>query len=314
MTAILSGALGGAWSWIMTNVFPSALGVATFWFTVCVFQPSDGAVRKFQGFPAGQRSAIALTLAVLIGMILIAMNTGLHRLLEAYPLRNLQLLWQFLIARQERRKKRIEARGAASRSGTLGSKLRDALIAEDLEDYPSDSSQLGPTRYANQLRAMETYGVTRFGLDSQTLWGELNATVPQRASEAERNARAGLDFLVNLFFVTWALVVADLAAAVAWGSWSFVIMAAICLPIIWIWKRLMHSAARAWTYTVQALVNLGRLPLADALGLVLPVEHDEETKMWASLVWAIRDQDSNAMSELQRFRVASREPNRGREI
>jgi hypothetical protein len=39
-------------------------------------------------------------------------------------------------------------------------------------------------------------------------------------------------------------------------------------------------AVDAWSYAIQALVNLGRVKLADSLGLQLPKTFEEEKHMW----------------------------------
>ncbi len=58
-----------------------------------------------------------------------------------------------------------------------------ALLNEQLHRYPLDDRQVIPTRLGNAIRQFEEYGYDRYRLDSQVLWHELNAAVPDmRAS------------------------------------------------------------------------------------------------------------------------------------
>ncbi|WP_217572341.1 hypothetical protein [Streptomyces sp. GbtcB7] len=47
-----------------------------------------------------------------------------------------------------------------------------------------------------------------------------------------------------------------------------------------VWYRCAVSATDEWAAAVRALVNTGRKPLAESLGLVLPADIADERRMW----------------------------------
>jgi hypothetical protein len=53
---------------------------------------------------------------------------------------------------------------------------------------------------------------------------------------------------------------------------------------------------------VQALVNLGRVKLAEAMGLEIPERIEDERDMWWSLTSFVYENDPNAMVDLNRYR------------
>ncbi len=56
------------------------------------------------------------------------------------------------------------------------------------------------------------------------------------------------------------------------------------LILVPIWYRSAASSSTYWDATVRALVNVGRVPLATALGLQLPVSVEQERRMWELVV------------------------------
>jgi hypothetical protein len=54
--------------------------------------------------------------------------------------------------------------------------------------------------------------------------------------------------------------------------------------------------------TVQALVNLGRIKLANEIGLEIPRSIDHERRMWWLLTSFVYKNDPEAIKELDRYR------------
>jgi hypothetical protein len=65
-----------------------------------------------------------------------------------------------------------------------------SLLDERLARFPSDP-QVTATRMGNAIRRFEEYGYDRFRLDSQELWHELNAAVPEPARCRGRSPTSG---------------------------------------------------------------------------------------------------------------------------
>jgi hypothetical protein len=59
------------------------------------------------------------------------------------------------------------------------------------------------------------------------------------------------------------------------------VTAVVSIALPFLWYRLAVAATDDWAAVVRAVVNLGRKPLAEALGLQLPSTIREERAMWA---------------------------------
>lgn len=257
VSELFKAAMAGAWTWVITYLFPSSLAIGLSVVTLLTLEPASAAAKPIDGWSAGYRTVVAVGVAVLLAMTLAGLNNGLHRVLEGYVLvPRSERLWNYFVDRQSKRKSKLESAAASSTS----SNLRKALLRERLEDFPADPAEHGPTRYSNSVRALETYAVTRFKLDSQYLWGELTACTPEAARTAEEDARSFVDFLVNLMFVSVALCVGSMAIAIVECDWRWLLVSLGFGILAWVWNRLIHAAVRSWRSAVRAVVDLGRAP------------------------------------------------------
>lgn len=305
MSELFKAALAGAWTWVITYLFPASLAIGLAAVILSTLEPSSTAVETIEDWSAGYRTAAAIAAGVLLAMVLAGLNNGLHRVLEGYVLiPRSKRLWNWLVKRQAEHKKKLQGKVDRSTGSDPGSDLRKALLRERLEDYPLDPTEFGPTRYANSVRTMETYAVTRFMLDSQYLWGELTACTPESARTAEEDARSFVDFLVNLLFLSGALVVGSAIYAAVDRDLRWLPVAVAFAVVTWVWNRLIYAAVRSWRSALRAVVDLGRAPLADALKLSLPVSIEQEQEMWKTVVWALRDRHKPSIIQLEKFRTA----------
>ncbi|MGW4393450.1 hypothetical protein [Streptomyces sp. NPDC004685] len=148
--------------------------------------------------------------------------------------------------------------------------------------YPADDGQIAPSRLGNAIRRFETYGYDRYCLDTQVLWSELTSAAPETASKQVHTARTNVDFFVALLYghgVMAATAFASLAAAHA-NRPVLVVTGLALIALIPLWYRAAVAATDEWASAARALVNLGRKPLADGLGLLLPKRLDDERTLW----------------------------------
>ncbi|MFF4733883.1 hypothetical protein ACFY3M_53795 [Streptomyces mirabilis] len=158
-----------------------------------------------------------------------------------------------------------------------------ALLREQLARYPVDDAQVAPTRLGNAIRRFEEYGYDRFRLDTQVLWNELTGTCPEPLRRQVDLARASVDFFVALLAghtVVASAAVAALASSDARPA-TLTVTAAILACLTIVWYRCAVTATDEWAAAVRGLVNTGRKPLAENLGLVLPANIADERVMWA---------------------------------
>lgn len=178
------------------------------------------------------------------------------------------------------------------------------MIYEELSRFPLEREEIAPTRLGNALRSFETYGATRYNLDSQTLWTELCSVVPKYLQDELDRSRATVDFFIALFYLTilFALATLILAGVPSFKpQLIFIAIPALLLPPFW--YRMAVVSSSYWSTTVQALVNLGRKKLAEEMGLQMPATLEEERKMWGLLTSFVYYGNMGDGEKLDRFRV-----------
>ncbi|MCM2430797.1 hypothetical protein [Streptomyces sp. RKAG337] len=316
MGDIAKGVLGGAWTLLVGWILPTALNLSVFFFAVAPSLHSAGPVARL--WPTTQAGATLLLLAtsVLLGLVLSALQNQLYRILEGYLLWP-GAAYDYGCARRRQDKgdlrdrlklMRLERRAEqhdgvlpviatadlallranpritrAARKDRRRSGVQRALLSESLARYPIDDGQIAPTRLGNAIRRFEEYGYDRFRLDTQVLWNELTGTAPEQVRRQADLARTNADFFIALL-AGHAVVAAAAAAALgsARADTPLLLVTAIVLGcLIPLWYRSTVVAVDEWAAAVRALVNVGRKPLAESLGLALPSDLEAERTMWA---------------------------------
>lgn len=337
MSGILQGALGGGRALLVGWFLPSLINLLVFGFVV-VPRLSGLQMLSGPGSTDLTRSTIfALVGTAVAGLTLAALQTPLYRILEGY------LGWPEWLFRAGRRRQlsrkhllqnRIEAASLASEEagGTLseaGAKTLAAfrshpvtgryadsdiskgpvwlsLLGERLSRFPADDQQVNATRLGNAIRRFEEYGFDRFSLDTQVLWHELNAVVPEPAREQAEDARINVDFFICLLYghlLVAASACIELGIAFPAKPWP-VVATIIALPTLAVvWYRVAVAATDDWAGAVRAMVNLGRQPLAASMGLVLPDTITRERKMWALTTEFVCDPYKSEAAKLDGFRT-----------
>jgi hypothetical protein len=266
----LSNSLGRfVYAWLV----PSLVTTAIFWF---VLLPDIGTVRGANGEAlSGPSALVVFTLAAFALSVLFA-YTALHiyRFLEGYTIP------RRLANRLRRRHIREWHRLHYMWDLDLAPHSKRGRLEERLNAYPDDVQSVLPTRLGNAMRAMELYGVTRFGLDSQSLWYELQSVAPGNLRQDQGDARATVDFFVSSVAHLCLLAAVSATTAVATGSLAALIVAIVASVLV---PAAYQNAVRnvgEWRWTVQALINVGRVRLPAELGLQMPRTFADEKRMW----------------------------------
>jgi hypothetical protein len=294
MSDLLKGLTGGGWAGLFAWIFPSAIAVASFW--VVVYGQLEHAPLHafFSKLTTTESAGALLAVSAAIGFVLNAVSTPLYRLLEGYawPAR----LRKKGIAAQRRIKTRVK-------SELAGDGWELGLQLERLARFPVDDQEIAPTRLGNALRSFETYGKSRFNLDSQTLWAELACVVPKSLQDELNRSRAIVDFFVALVYLSFGSGV--LSIIVSTGSCNKLAVCTYGLASAascFLWYRLAVTSSTYWSSTVQALVNIGRVKLAEQLGLQLPSTLQEEREMWGHLTLFVFYSDGASGDRLDAYR------------
>ncbi|MGW7682050.1 hypothetical protein ACWGID_15000 [Kribbella sp. NPDC054772] len=337
MTGILQGALSSGRALLVGWILPSLINVLIFGFVAAPALVGFGTT----GTDAARAAIAGLVTTTVLGLVLAAVQTPLYRVLEGYlgwPKRlsqaglRRQLTTKHLLrnrvdaavlARQERAGQLTgdAPKLAAFRAHPVVGRYADedvrrgsvwlGVLRERLHRYPLDDRQVAPTRLGNAIRRFEEYGHNRYRLDSQVLWHELNAAVPEAARKQTDDARMTVDFFICLLYghllVVVALVV-TLAVGVAARPWVTGATVLGLLLLTTIWYRLAIEATDEWAGAVRAMVNLGRRPLAEALGLRIPYGIEEERAMWLLVSDLVTSDFYPGLSALDTYRAAPEGP------
>lgn len=283
MLDILKTAAGQSLFPLLAWIFPSGLAVLAVWFVMLPMLAAAG--YPVPAVVSGLTGAAAISwltgISIALGAVLNVMSTPLYRLLEGYSwpkwLRQCAVNWQ---------KRKYRALRATVEAGIAGQEWETGLAWERLARYPSDIDQIAPTGFANALRSFETYGVSRFKLDSQIMWTELWSVVPDQTRTEYNGAKVFVDLFVATFYLSLAFALASLIIVFIDCQHRLLDAIAVIAPLVLAvyCYRMANVASTSWSATVQALVNIGRKPLADSLGLVLPATLAEEREMWEAVV------------------------------
>jgi hypothetical protein len=115
--------------------------------------------------------------------------------------------------------------------------------------------------------------------------------VPESLRTEIDRARASVDFCVALVFLSVAFGGVSLIAGLAQATErvTLLVSGGVAVVLALPWYRLAVNSTGHWHSTVQALVNLGRLPLAQSLGVGIPKELKREREMWQQVTWFVRE-------------------------
>jgi hypothetical protein len=246
------------------------------------------------------RSIMFVVTALIVAVLLALNSTPLYRLLEGYiwPRR----AYEARKRAQVRRWERLKAIAFASPESGVDL-IQQQLAWERLKEYPEEQYIL-PTRLGNAIKAFETYGVSRYGLDSQTFWYELVTVAPDALQKEEQDARAVVDFFVSAIYLAAIFSVVAILISILRADLQSLVAGAIAAMLIPFFYSRAVKSVRQWRFVVQALVNVGRLKLAGALGLVLPSTLEEERLMWQALTGFVFWGSEKYGKDLEGFRIS----------
>jgi len=337
--------LTGGWNFLVSWVFPSTIAWSVFALFLFPKLRHVPVFSDIEGTSPANKTLVLAGAAILTGLLLNSLSTVLFRVIEAYYLipgpiaawlRNRQQHRQQALRNrlQELQDLRgnqksastgsdeshgnevstgrhpLPAKTVSSNVSQTGIDVKIGLIREQLRRYPADDRQLGPTQFANALRAIETYGWDRYRLDSQTLWSELTSAVSDSLRAEEESARAPINFSVSMMYLSALLGVACLAVnfGLAGSSIAPTVVGLISLLLVPAWYRLAVLNTRYLSSVVQAIVNVGRVELTKKMGLTMPQKLQDERDMWERVFWFVDEPfDEEYVSDLNSYRLEKEE-------
>jgi hypothetical protein len=279
MLDLLKGLTSGGWGGFFAWIAPIAVVLVGFWCFVYL-QLDDPPLDSLLGGLSTSDACVALLItATAFGTIASACSTPLYRVLEGY------LLWPKWLADWRADRHRVLQSRLDEKIKVAANGWKRNLDQEKFLRYPLEPIQVVPTRFGNAIRAFETYGKTRFGLDSGTLWSELIAVIPEALQKDIDTSRAIVDFFVCGFYSALSCAVAAIVLGIMDDTYAYPLtFAAVALLASALCYEMAVSSCTYWGATNRALINVGREPLAKSLGLSLPAKLEDEFDMWQNVV------------------------------
>jgi hypothetical protein len=278
MKDLVPGAAAAFGRFVSAFLLPSAVAAGLFAFWVLPAVEERSPFRRTDSLGAAERLAALGVAAVLLALVTAVMTPAIHGVLEGY-------IWKGrLYARRVKHfTERWSALQSAVRTATDARAPAFKAATRELRLYPADPAYIMPTALGNRVSAAETYGLTRYGLDSVTLFYELKSSVDDSLANDVESSNNLIESLVGSVFLGLLFSIVSLAVA-AWAwAWEPMLGAAFGLIVVVgsYWGAV--AAGRMYITTSRALVNMGRKPLADKLGLSLPKTLEAEQEMWRAV-------------------------------
>jgi hypothetical protein len=155
-----------------------------------------------------------------------------------------------------------------------------------------------PTRFGNAIRAFEIYSNDIYGIDSIPLWLHLATVAPKDFQSTIDSARAQVDCLVNIIFLSLVFALAALirflmTANLGYGvspevvftfaGWGYLLAGAAALATARIAYGVAIERACAWGVFVKVAFDCYLPALAKELGFRLPAARADQKRFWTAV-------------------------------
>jgi hypothetical protein len=261
------------------------------------------------------KDATAIALVTLgAGICLQALNRELFRLLEGYcwpKLRN----WLAFVQRQQFRRLRAQVDelrrelAQCQREGTEFTRENELMnkMIRAAKRFPASESMVLPTAFGNTVRAAEDYSRAIYGFESIEGWSRMHGVISKEFSLMLDASRAKIDFWLNLWFLSWLVILEYLIISYVNGFKNF------WIPIVIVLFALMaagraRDAAERWGEWIKAAFDIYRPELCKKLGYSLPATRQAERRLWLRLSEGIVYSYPKSFDLLEEFREKPAEP------
>lgn len=230
------------------------------------------------------------------GIILLAVNRDLYRLMEGYGKFNpIRLFSWFEKQRYQKTTNELEKLDDEYRKCYEDKKefpvksrtRRNQLMRQLAEEFPDQEEYLLPTPFGNVLRSFEIYPRVMYGFEAIDGWGRLLAVIPKDYIEIIDAARSQVDFWINMGLVLILLQIEYISLVFIFGNplnWWIVLLFIVLGTIA---PLRATSSAREWGDFIKSAFDIHRFKLLESLGIETPKDRDEEKLLWRKYSQAI---------------------------
>jgi hypothetical protein len=260
------------------NIFPCP----TWMGKICIVIASDN--------PLADLTYLALVVWV-IAVVLLTCNYQAYQLFEGYswPVSRMSALKRRNLAYFKQLTQKYDTFYAVGDDDNASTAKTTLLSA-----YPRDESKILPTRFGNAIRAFEIYPTEIYGADAVSVWLRLAAIIPKTFQTLVNDARAQVDFLLNMAIVGPLVGLAAatrLVTEFAVADFSVpppdlvlllaTLVAGVLVGVVsyrWAVERVS-----SWGNLVMSAFDLYLPALAKQLGYCLPAPESQRYKFWEDI-------------------------------
>jgi hypothetical protein len=236
------------------------------------------------------------------GIVLLAINRDLYRLMEGYgrfnPVRLLgwfeKRRYQKAIAELEKLDDEYRKCYEARKEFPVESRTkRNQLMRRLAQEFPDKEEYLLPTPFGNTLRSFEIYPRVMYGLEGIDGWGRLLAVIPKDYIELIDAAKAQVDFWANIGVVLILILIEYAGLAIIFGHPLNLWIVLLLVILGTIPPLRATSSAQEWGDYVKSAYDMFSPKMRETLGFEDPKDREEEAKQWTSysqsIIYRIRD-------------------------
>lgn len=237
-------------------------------------------------------STLLALASALGGVLLMALNREVIRLMEGYPYRswNRCQRGRYRTLSSLADEIRQERTALRNQGKTLSSERKaelEEVVGKMATYFPDEERWVLPTALGNTIRAFEVYPRVMYGLDAIEGWGRLLGVVPTDYREQINAAKTQMDFWVNLWLLA-LLFFPEYVAIAIYGESLKVPWALLAAGVVAFFAASRaKSAAVEWGDLVKASFDLFLPDLWTKLGFVPVEDADEERATWETFSWAV---------------------------
>lgn len=243
------------------------------------------------------------------GIVLLAVNRDLYRLMEGYRKYNPLKLFSWLEKRRfQRAKDELEKLDAeyreyydAKKEFPVKSRIRrNQLMRQLAEEFPDKEEYLLPTPFGNVLRSFEIYPRVMYGLEAIDGWGRLLTVIPKEYLELIDAAKSQVDFWVNLGAVFILLQIEYIGLSYIFDGAPNYWIVLLFIVLGTITPLRATSSAREWGDFVKSAFDMFAPKMRETLGFEIPKDRDEEEQQWTKFSQAIIYRRPDLMPEMKK--------------
>lgn len=233
-------------------------------------------------------------IAWVISIALLAINREILRFMEGYwpPPTSFPLFghlerqrYHTLCQKIDRLDEEFRTAGAAFPVGKQTQ--RNKLLRERAEQFPDDERWLLPTAFGNTIRAVEVYSRVMYGLDAIVGWNRLLAVISKEYAVQVDDAKALMDFWVNLWFLSLVVLAEYLGLVLYTRQFNTLFIPLVIVGLALFACVRARSTAIEWGDLVKSSFDVFLPSLCKKLGFAKPTTIEEERSLWQMFSQAV---------------------------